>query len=250
MGLIWIVEKGNTLWKVAIFQDGEIVSKITFEEFSAEALPTEAPSRILLTGSGGWSEREEGTLYELCSGNISIFQQGDLHPLNTEVIDPESLGTDRIANAYAVQIQLEDYMKTSNAWLVVDVGTCVTSDIIIDGKHRGGSISPGIQMRLNSMHAGTHALPQLDLEITDDKIASQTKGLSTNEAMTRGAADGVVAEIIGRWESLRQDFPTLGIILTGGGSSNLELGPVKPKFADSNLTLNGYYALLHDLKSV
>lgn len=249
MELIWIVEKGNTFWKVAVFQDGEITSKITFEEFSAEGLPTEAPSRMLLTGSGGWREEDESALYDICLGNLSIFRQGDSHPLNTEVLDPRSLGTDRIANSYAVQMQLEDYMKTSNSWLVVDVGTCVTSDIIIDGKHRGGSISPGIQMRLDSMHTGTHALPQLDLEITENKIFSQTKGLSTNEAMTRGAADGVVAEIIGRWESLRQDFPSIGIILTGGGSSNLELGPVTPKFADSNLTLNGYYALLHDLKS-
>ena len=68
--------------------------------------------------------------------------------------------------------------------------------------------------------------------------------------MMKGAADGIVSEIIGRWTTLKQEYPSLGVILTGGGSSNLELGPVAPKFADSDLTLKGYYALLQTIKSV
>ena len=68
--------------------------------------------------------------------------------------------------------------------------------------------------------------------------------------MMKGAADGIVSEIVGRWATLKQEYPSLGVILTGGGSSNLELGPVTPKFADSNLTLKGYYALLHSIKNV
>ena len=45
--------------------------------------------------------------------------------------------------------------------------------------------------------------------------------------MIKGAADGVVCEIVGRWTHLNRNS-LLGIILTGGGSSNLELGPVTP----------------------
>ena len=39
VGVTWIVERGNTLWKVGTFEDDELVSKISFEEFSSEALP-------------------------------------------------------------------------------------------------------------------------------------------------------------------------------------------------------------------
>jgi type III pantothenate kinase len=249
MGVIWIAEKGNTLWKVAIFQDGEITSKVTFTQLTSEALPSEAPSEILLTGSGGWSEEEEAVLYSICSGNLVIFRHGDSHPLQSEVHEATSLGTDRIANSYAVAQQLEGYMINSNAWLVIDVGTCVTADLVVDGKHRGGSISPGIQMRLNSMHSGTNALPEVEQNSGDERIQSSTLGLTTKDAMLKGAAGGVVSEIVGRWIRLRVDFPSLGIILTGGGSSHLELGPVIPKFADSNLTLKGYYAILQHIKS-
>jgi hypothetical protein len=42
---------------------------------------------------------------------------------------------------------------------------------------------------------------------------------------------------------LREQYSGIGVILTGGDSSFLELGRVEPKFADSNLTLKGYYAL-------
>ena len=141
-------------------------------------------------------------------------------------------------------------MRIKPAWLIVDVGTCVTADLVVEGVHLGGSISPGIQSRLNVMNKDTHSLPKIEFGLDDGKINGETRGLNTKEAMESGAADGVVSEIIGRWTSLKQEFPTLGIILTGGGSSNLELGPVTPKFADSNLTLKGYYALLQSIKSV
>ena len=70
-----------------------------------------------------------------------------------------------------------------------------------------------------------------------------TTGLSTEEALIKGAADGISAEIIGRWQVLRERYGNIGVILTGGDCVFLELGRVKPKFADLNLTLKGYYAL-------
>ena len=250
MGITWIVEKGNTLWKIGVFENGEIVSKVSFEEFSTDSIPQDSPEEIMLSGSGVWSEEQEASLYDLCNGNMFVFRHGDGHPLVTQAYNPESLGTDRVANSYAVQQGIDDYMKVNPAWLVVDVGTCVTADLIVEGVHLGGSISPGIQSRLNIMNSETHALPHLEFNFDSEPIQGDTRGLSTEDALEKGAAGGVVNEIVGRWTSLQQEFPTIGIILTGGSSSNLELGPVTPKFADSNLTLKGYYALLQSIKSV
>ena len=249
MGVTWIVERGNTLWKVGIFEADKLVSKISFEYFSSAELPKSTPSIIMLTGSGSWSDEEESTFYKLCGGELFVFTHGDDHPLVTQVYKPSTLGTDRVANSYAVQLGIDDYMRVNPVWLVVDVGTCITSDLIVEGVHQGGSISPGIQSRLNAMNSDTHALPAIEFKINSDKVMGETRGLSTEDAMIKGAADGVVSEIVGRWSSLKQEFPSIGIILTGGGSSNLELGPVTPKFIDSNLTLKGYYALLQSIKS-
>ena len=250
MGVTWIVEKGNTRWKVGVFEEGKIVSRVSFEDFSSDSLPKEAPEKIMLTGSGHWSDEEESTFYDLSGGNLFVFKYGDGHPLVTQVYNPESLGTDRVANSYAVQQGVDDYMRLNPAWLVVDVGTCVTADLIVEGVHHGGSISPGIQSRLNVMNSETHALPHLEFSFDAENITGETRGLSTEDSLEKGAACGVVSEIVGRWTTLKQEFPTIGIILTGGGSSNVELGPVTPKFADSNLTLKGYYALLQSIKNI
>ena len=67
MGTTWIVEKGNTLWKIGIFEEGDLVSRLAFEEFTAEAIPTETPSEIMLTGSGSWTDHEETSLFDLLS---------------------------------------------------------------------------------------------------------------------------------------------------------------------------------------
>ena len=250
MGVTWIAEKGNTLWKVGVFDEGELVSRVSFERFSSDAIPSGEPDEIMLTGSGGWTDEEEAALHDLCDGKLFIFKYGDGHPLVTQVYNPASMGTDRVANSYAVQQGIDDYMRVNPAWLIIDVGTCVTADLIVEGVHLGGSISPGIQSRLNVMNSETHALPRVEFGLDEEKVVGQTRGLSTEEALVRGGADGIVCEIIGRWTALKQEYPSIGVILTGGGSSSLELGPVTPKFADSNLTLKGYYALLQSIKSV
>ena len=76
MGVNWIVEKGNTLWKVGVFEKGKIVSRVSFEDFSSDSVPKEAPEEIMLTGSGHWSDEEESAFYDLCGGNLFIFKLG------------------------------------------------------------------------------------------------------------------------------------------------------------------------------
>lgn len=238
MGVVGVVEKGNTRWKVALFEDGEIVSVSAGIELDFSAFKGRSISKIMLTGSGAWNEEVEGELQKISGGNLHIYRYGDENPLKTEVKDAGSLGTDRVANSFAVVSGVDEFMAERKAWLVVDVGTCVTCDLVVDGVHKGGSISPGVEMRLISMHEGTAALPLVEA------IDERGPGLSTKSALIEGALGGIEAEITGRWQILREQHPDLGIILTGGGSYDLELGSVQPKFADSNLTLKGYYALL------
>ena len=254
--VVWVVEKGNSRWKIGVFLNGEIIDVKYLdlgEELCLEHLPKNKVDDILLTGSGNWDSKIVDLLSTRSKSHITELKHGDPHPLETEVENPGSLGTDRVANAFAIQTGVINGLSQSNIWMIVDVGTCVTTDVIKDGLHLGGSISPGLSMRINSMNEGTAVLPGVKKEdwVKFSPFKGETVGKTTQDAIIKGAADGISAEIIGRREILKTEFggkEEVGVILTGGDSSFLELDQVKPKFADSNLTLKGYYALFSHIQ--
>lgn len=121
---------------------------------------------------------------------------------------PRGYGADRLAadiGAYDGQ----------HALLVIDAGTCITYDLIIDGRLTGGVISPGIQLRLNAMHDYTAALPQIDHRTFGHAVpplmANDTAG-----CMLSAAVNGVRFEVEGYIRALLAEYPDLDIVLTGG----------------------------------
>ena len=244
----WILEVGN--------------SRAKWAKFSAKASPTDDPlsvqacdiqeklpamaqtwlkdiapeDQVLVTGSGDlapWVEAFHPS---------RVLRPGDALPLSTEVNEPGKLGLDRIANAWAVASGTVPGADPTQAWLVVDAGTCVTVDMVCGGRHMGGSISPGIQMRLLVMHKHTYALPWIQIPVSDMR-SMPIVGANTEEAMVSGAFHSLEAELTGTWMRLKEEFPNLGIILTGGDAQHLQLRAVSPRFADANLTLKGHHAL-------
>ena len=146
----WILEVGNTRVKWAAFDaDAPLsspprtVERVALEDFSALdrwKAQVGANDLVWVSGSGKldpWSD---------ISPSCHVFKPGDALPLHTNVTSPETLGLDRVANVWAVvQGASED---PSQPWLIVDAGTCVTMDLLDRGTHIGGTISPGLQMRL------------------------------------------------------------------------------------------------------
>ena len=173
---------------------------------------------------------------------------GDDIPLLTDVKESGKLGVDRVANVWAVATGCLPGADPSKAWMVVDAGTCVTVDVVVGGRHLGGSIAPGVRMRLQAMHQHTHALPRIE-DAVSGMGNTPVLGTNTKEAMVSGAFHSLGAELSGTWRRLKEEFPNLGIILTGGDAQHLQLRAVSPRFADANLTLKGHHALhkhLHD----
>ena len=249
----WILEVGNTRVKWAAFDaDAPLSSpprtleRVALEDFSALnrwKAQVGANDLVWVSGSGKldpWSD---------ISPSCHVFKPGDALPLRTNVTSPETLGLDRVANVWAVvQGASED---PSQPWLIVDAGTCVTMDLLDRGTHIGGTISPGLQMRLTAMAHGTANLPQPDLHaIVPELRQARAMGSNTPTALLAGAVGGLVAEIEGRWAALRQEVPNLGLILTGGDAVHLELRGIRPKFADAHLTLKGHHALLRHFHDV
>ena len=247
---VWICDVGNTRIKLA--------------EFASNANPQSDPVRVM-----AWPIHEaldDGSGLDQMVGsmpNILVTGSGDMEPwiqrwpqslawtngmdspLRTMV--KSGLGTDRAANAFAVQANCIPDVLPTESWLIVDAGTCVTCDLWHEEKHHGGAIAPGGSLRLTSMNSGTARLP----EVSPSSIPPQGGlGTTTVEAMLGGAWHGIEAEIRGKWLGLRQNVPNLGLLLTGGDASRLELRDISPKFADAHLTLKGYHALFRHLQDL
>ena len=167
----WILEIGNTRVKWACFDAQAELSASPVEVHSAPASDARAASawrdavgpgdKVMVTGSGHldpWASAFPEAL---------MLRPGDPTPLPTNVTAPEGLGLDRVANAWAVLYHGFADATNHKAWLIVDVGTCITMDVVHRGKHLGGSISPGIDMRMRAMAEGLSLIPHLTLPTID-----------------------------------------------------------------------------------
>lgn len=120
---------------------------------------------------------------------------------------PAGLGSDRVS----ADIGARSISKDSTL-LIIDAGTCLTFDVIgRDGSILGGSISPGINLRLQSMHEYTAALPLLDANGEHPVL-----GYDTPTAMRGGAVNGMRWEIEGYIRTVLASYPDLHVFLTGG----------------------------------
>lgn len=148
----------------------------------------------------------------------------------------DTIGSDRLA----VLAGAQKYYPSQNI-LILDAGTCLTADLLLNsGEHAGGIISPGIQLRLNSMHDHTANLPQLSANSDDNP---PLLGLDTAACMTSGAVHGLKFEMEGIIAHLKQRYEHLHVILTGGSKTILEEAPKNNIFAHENLLLKGLDAI-------
>lgn len=141
----------------------------------------------------------------------------DLSPLPTLFLNAQTpvpisigygtstLGMDRLAAVVGA------WNNVKKASLVIDAGTAVTYDYIDgDATFVGGNIAPGIRMRIEALHQHTSHLPLVEAETPKHLF-----GRNTSEALTNGAVEGVVAEIVYYINQLNADTE---IYLTGGDS--------------------------------
>jgi type III pantothenate kinase len=148
---------------------------------------------------------------------------------------PETLGLDRMAAVAGSNI-----LHPKQNCLVVDIGTCITYDLIDEsGTYHGGGISPGIEMRLKAMHKFTSKLPIITFNGSTELI-----GKTTKQCMLSGVANGTIAEIEGILYRYKQFFEDLTIIFCGGGSKFFETKIKEHIFAVPNLVLIGLNRIL------
>ncbi|PCJ65672.1 MAG: hypothetical protein COA58_09715 [Bacteroidetes bacterium] len=191
------IDIGNTSTKAAVYQNGIEVEYIKpFAVSDLLRLQKEKEIEILVSKTGSNPDLEL-----LLESSHFLSHETNL-PISIDYKTPSTLGRDRIATAVGAY-NLDDKV----AWLVIDLGTCLTIDLVYNGAFHGGLISPGVDMRLKAMNAYTSGLP-----LVDYNYEIKFPGKTTEESMQVGVCQSVIHEINGYIHQMNQRFSDFKIV--------------------------------------
>ena len=131
------------------------------------------------------------------------------------------------------------YFYPENNNLVIGLGTCITYNFI-NKYHEflGGGISPGLEMRTQSLHHYTAKLPLVKADWNVPLI-----GYDTNSNILSGVVIGIAKEIDGFIETYEEKYGNFNVLLTGGDIGIFEPHLKNKIFADPDLIFKGLYAI-------
>ncbi|MEO6150467.1 MAG: type III pantothenate kinase [Mucilaginibacter sp.] len=207
-----VIDIGNTLTKLGVFEQGELLHTAQFTNPDAALLHSIITAHHISKAIVSSVKKETPEWLTAIAGKIPVvsFKADMAKGITNKYLTPATLGIDRIA-AVAGARQL--YPGKSS--LVIDGGTTITYDHVDEkGNFFGGSISPGLNTRYKALNHYTAGLPLVEA----DKNFGETYGNNTSTAIQSGVQNGLKYELTGFIESYRQNDKELNIILTGGDS--------------------------------
>ena len=209
---------GNTAVKAGCFDGSllrEMAAGLTADEVQS-LVRRWRPEHVIIASVAEDAALQADELREMVPGEILVFKPaGTAIPLRNAYGTPQTLGADRLAAAVGAAS-----LRPGRTTLVVDAGTALKLDLITaDGTYHGGSIAPGLAMRLRALHTFTGRLPLLELPPADATIP--LVGDSTTGSLLSGVVNGAVAEITGLIAQYQQAYPALGVLLSGGDAAFL-----------------------------
>ncbi len=125
----------------------------------------------------------------------------------------ESIGVDRVVCAYA------GFLRFKKPVLALTFGTTITATYTTaEGVIKGGSISPGLTARFNTLFKRTARLPSVNANLS--AWNRSWLGRSTNESIRNGVINGVIAEVEAMLRWWKNYDPKI-IVFAGGGDHQL-----------------------------
>ena len=234
-----ILDVGNSLLKIALFQKSELIQKFMFSENYKrnieDIISNYKVTHSIISNVGRIDDSIINILKE--STNLLLVSNQLKIPFKNLYKSKNTLGQDRLALVSAAAFNFPN----ENV-LIVDVGSCITYDFKNNNnEYLGGGISPGISMRFKSLNTFTSNLPLIDFDSIYQLIGNNTKN-----SITSGVVNGTISEINGIIQQYREEFKNIRIILTGGDSNFLLKRIKNTIFADRNFLLIGLNKLLED----
>tara|TARA_B100001057_G_scaffold479012_1_gene550132 strand:- start:271 stop:1008 length:738 start_codon:yes stop_codon:yes gene_type:complete len=161
---------------------------------------------------------------------IRCFELKELNLRSILKIDVnyKQVGSDRLANAISIS-------KKNENFIILDFGTATTFDVLIGNNYKGGIISPGIKLSLNTLADKASLIPKINL-----KKVSKVVGKDTKSAVRSGffwGYSGLIDNVINLIK--KETKKSFKIIITGG-FSKLFKNSIKTKTKqDFDITING-----------
>lgn len=231
--MIIAIDSGNTASKVGVFEHANLVAiheKTSYDDLIGLVRKLD-PARIIICSV---KIPVSDFIRDLPADKLFLFDHQTAFPVRILYRTPQTLGLDRIALAVGAWTEFP-----GRNILVIGTGTCITYDFINSrGEYLGGGISPGIHMRLRSLHQFTANLPLVEFSADPPVI-----GDSSKNSILSGVVHGTLEEISGFIRYYRNNFKDLNVILSGGDVKFFESKLKDSIFAIPNLVLKGLYSL-------
>lgn len=232
------IDWGNTNVKAGLFAKGNLEESFTFSDDEANRrivalLDEYTPNYSIISSVSSKSAEIENLIGDRVKKSIKLEDRTSTPVMNAYSSD--SVGVDRLAMA----VGAHSTNPTKNN-LVVCMGTCITYNFVQNTRtFRGGAISPGLNMRLKSMHEYTDQLPLVGLD-----GETLLLGYDTETCMRSGAVYGIISEVEGMVNAFAEKYSDFNAVLTGGDMRYFE-GKLKCEiFADPDILLKGLNIIL------
>ena len=152
-------------------------------------------------------------------------------------VNYKQVGSDRLTNAISL-------IKENKNFIIIDLGTATTFDVLIKDTYIGGIIAPGIKISLNTLSDKASLVPKINLKNIKNVI-----GVDTVTAVRSvffwgyaGLIDNIIKLIM---KEKRKSFK---VVITGGFSKLIK-NPLKTKvIIDKDITLKGLIKILKLIK--
>jgi type III pantothenate kinase len=241
------IDIGNSHTSLGVFLDGEIAAAHRLSSGATrtadEMLPVVsfllAPHRDRLRGSGraviasvvpSLTEVYEGVVRALLGAEPLLVRPGMIRGIEIAVPDPDSVGSDRIANAVAAAT-----LYGAPA-LVVDLGTTTNFDVVLSGpRYVGGAIAPGLVSSAEELFRRGARLPKVEI-----RRPARALGRTTTECLQSGVYFGAVGQIDGLVRRILGELEgPATVIATGGLAEAIARDSQTIHHVDPALTLQG-----------
>jgi len=231
------IDIGNTRAKIAQFKNGKLVDlayrKNASGTWLGNYIKKNDVKRLILSTTRFVSKTQQAVLDQ--NAAFYVLTHDLPLPIKLKYKTPETLGKDRIAAAVGAYT-----LFPKKNCFIVDAGTCITADILdARGSYLGGSIAPGLNMRLEAMHHFTSALP-----LIERRPFKKVLGKTTEESILAGSMGATLKEIDGYINYYRTKYDDLHVLVTGGDTPYFDKYLENEIFAVPNLVLQGLYEIL------
>lgn len=229
---VLLVDAGNTSIKCVTLKDlNDGIHTASSPQECFNLLKKTTPAKFIFLSNVGRT-RIEDEFRQYCYQNqiqLRIIEtEKNRFSLTNGYPDVKKMGVDRWLAMLAA------HTMTDHAFAVIDVGTAITCDFVVDGQHLGGWITPGYGLMKEALVRNTAKV------VADDQIRTDFGiGQTTQDCVALGCQAAVRGVYLSAVDYLSSKHTEYSIIIGGGGKNMLAFAQFDGSILVANLVVHG-----------